>query len=291
MLTCQVCKKQFRQITASHTKTHGLSLSDYVTIYPDSPILTDELRHSYGKYFREDNPMHDPVKKKLVVNSLTGKPKSDEHKQALSVAKMGKSWGTHTDSHKKYIAEVSRENMLKRYADGWVQPPWTNERKAHMSNVMIGNKNGINGHHNKGKTLDLSDDQRKNRSYKRSEFIQNNKTQSSNTSIELSCMKFLIENNISFIQQYQVNGKTNVWLFDFYIPERNLLIEVDGEYWHSTKKQHNRDMLKINAATNLGFSVLRLSDKNLDFSIILGSDDLIKIHSDNVLAERLKNLK
>lgn len=291
MLICQVCKKQFRQITSSHTKTHGLSLSQYVDTYPNSPVITDELRHAYGKYFREDNPMNDPTKKRIVIEALTGRPKSEKHKRALSESKKGKSWGTHTEEHKEYMAEVSRENMLKRLADGWSRPKWSDERREHMKVVMSGNKNGINGHHNKGQTLDLSDDQRKNRSFKRSEFIRNNKTQSSNTSIEISCMAFLTEQNISFVQQYPIEGKTNVWLFDFYIPERNLLIEVDEEYWHSTKKQFNRDILKTQTALKLGFSVLRLSDSNLDFSIILESDAHIKLHTDNVLSKRLKNLK
>jgi len=38
----------------------------------------------------------------------------------------------------------------------------------------------------------------------------------------------LVELNIQFINQHPLNG----YLYDFYIPKHNLLIEVDGDWFH-----------------------------------------------------------
>jgi len=38
----------------------------------------------------------------------------------------------------------------------------------------------------------------------------------------------LVELNIQFINQHPLNG----YLYDFYLPKHNLLIEVDGDWFH-----------------------------------------------------------
>ena len=74
------------------------------------------------------------------------------------------------------------------------------------------------------------------------------------TSIELEFKNLLLQNNIPFIFQYNFNNKFAV---DFAIPEKKIIIEVDGEYWHNypegTKKDKSRDKY-INAC---GWKVIR----------------------------------
>lgn len=48
--------------------------------------------------------------------------------------------------------------------------------------------------------------------------------------------------------------------FDFYIPELNLLVEVDGEYWH--RKRTNIDTAKADYARVNGFDFVRISNQN-----------------------------
>lgn len=49
-----------------------------------------------------------------------------------------------------------------------------------------------------------------------------------NTWIELEVQNMLDELNISYIKQYEVKRMT----VDFYIPDNNLAIEVNGDFWH-----------------------------------------------------------
>jgi len=39
----------------------------------------------------------------------------------------------------------------------------------------------------------------------------------------------LVEHEIEFQREYEIMGK----FYDFYLPEKNVLIEVDGIYWHA----------------------------------------------------------
>ena len=93
--------------------------------------------------------------------------------------------------------------------------------------------------------------------------------------IERKMKKLLNELKIEYKMQYIVCG----WIFDFYLPKYNLLIECDGDYWHGnlnkypilTKKQKLRkkiDVIKNNIAKDNNFSLLRfwgsdiLNDEN-----------------------------
>lgn len=47
---------------------------------------------------------------------------------------------------------------------------------------------------------------------------------------------------------------------DFFIEQLGLVIEVDGRYWHSSRKQLRRDRIKDNFYQSLGLSVLRINE-------------------------------
>jgi hypothetical protein len=62
----------------------------------------------------------------------------------------------------------------------------------------------------------------------------------SNTKPEQIIAEYLKEHNIQFIQNDRTtikNPETNRWLeLDFYLPEYNIAIEINGRYWHEIKK-------------------------------------------------------
>jgi G:T-mismatch repair DNA endonuclease (very short patch repair protein) len=62
-------------------------------------------------------------------------------------------------------------------------------------------------------------------------FILNksNKLKKKDTKIEIKMESLLTNLEIDFIKQHQVKN----WVFDFYLPEINLVIECQGDYWHS----------------------------------------------------------
>lgn len=79
------------------------------------------------------------------------------------------------------------------------------------------------------------------------------------TSIELKVMNELKRLDIEYISQYRVEN----FLYDLYISRWNLLIECDGDYWHSLEKAIERDKLKDECAKRNGFKLLRLKEKTI----------------------------
>ncbi len=78
-----------------------------------------------------------------------------------------------------------------------------------------------------------------------------------------------------YVFQYPLGG----YIFDFYWPEENMLIECDGEYWHGDdipeeklkpwqRRNMERDIRKDAIATALGYDVVRITqgtiEKNFD---------------------------
>lgn len=89
--------------------------------------------------------------------------------------------------------------------------------------------------------------------------------------------KILKELKVEFEVQKIVGSK----IFDFYIPSKNLLVEVDGDYWHGNKdkfsvlnglqeKAIRNDIFKDSLAAGLGFEIERVweSDLKVDFKAV-----------------------
>jgi very-short-patch-repair endonuclease len=115
---------------------------------------------------------------------------------------------------------------------------------------------------------------------------------------ELRCKKFLEDNKIIYEHQYILTDDIyGNWAYDFYIEKLNLLVEVDGEYYHRIKESFNRDKIKNKLAEKHGFKIIRISDlaigncPKLDFSLILSSDESIIENNIRVMEEREKNIK
>ena len=69
---------------------------------------------------------------------------------------------------------------------------------------------------------------------------------------------------VTVLREYKAAGRD---VFDLYAPAANLLIEVDGDYWHRSEKVKARDTAKSERARARGFSVVRVSE-----SVVRGSE-------------------
>lgn len=98
---------------------------------------------------------------------------------------------------------------------------------------------------------------------------------STNTTPELKVQEILKSLGVSFKTQQEVNGK----FFDIYIPAKNLLIEVDGEYWHghnvtfSNKNKMQRrsfknDLRKDGIATLYGYTIKRIWESEITIETV-----------------------
>ena len=90
--------------------------------------------------------------------------------------------------------------------------------------------------------------------------------------IEKLMREWLENNKINFIQEYRINGYGHS--YDFKVG--NVLIEMDGVYWHSTTKQKNKDSEFEKIAVDNGFKLYRITDIQLKKYGILFINENIK---------------
>ena len=86
-------------------------------------------------------------------------------------------------------------------------------------------------------------------------------TSSTPTSIERKVYEELQKRGLLFEKQKLINGK---FLVDAYIPSLNLVIEVDGNYWHSLERVVKKDRAENAYLTKCGFNLLRLSETEVN---------------------------
>lgn len=93
------------------------------------------------------------------------------------------------------------------------------------------------------------------------------------TSLETRVYSMLEKENIKYIKKYELNGK----IFDAYIPINNLLIEIDGTFWHPMTlneckyqfqiESYHNDRLKETIAKNNGIRLIRIRENQIPNSI------------------------
>jgi very-short-patch-repair endonuclease len=97
--------------------------------------------------------------------------------------------------------------------------------------------------------------------------------------LEFTFADILIGLGVEFTHQYEVDG----FDYDFYIPAKNLLIEVDGDYWHGhpdkfpelnamQRKNKGLDRLKTKHAADRNFQLLRFWETD----IVTNRFDIVK---------------
>lgn len=93
---------------------------------------------------------------------------------------------------------------------------------------------------------------------------------SSRSSHELEFESYLLQNSIEYKIQYALQGFR--YRYDFYIPHLNLIIEIDGEFWHClgdfsnkdcASEVHDYDLKKTNVALSLGYKFIRVTDSQI----------------------------
>lgn len=92
---------------------------------------------------------------------------------------------------------------------------------------------------------------------------------------EMSIEKLLTELNIDFIYQYKFKNR----YFDFGIDSKKILLEVDGDYWHSKgiiyenmnnqqKNTFHNDIYKNNLVKNSDWKLIRIWESDIKFMTI-----------------------
>ena len=92
-----------------------------------------------------------------------------------------------------------------------------------------------------------------------------------NTSIEIKMKELLDCIGVNYLFQHNIR---NIALVDFYIPEKNLIIECDGCYWHGCPIHHpnranSKDSIRDNKLSSLGYKVIRFWEHEINNMLML----------------------
>ena len=80
-----------------------------------------------------------------------------------------------------------------------------------------------------------------------------------NTAPERHFMEWCDRNNIPYTQQYRLVHQGHP--YDFHINGTNILVEIDGLFWHSKPEQTHKDSIQVQEALQLGYEVVRITDR------------------------------
>lgn len=76
-------------------------------------------------------------------------------------------------------------------------------------------------------------------------------------------LKTFLTGKIDFeFQKIIYTDNKHFFIADFYIPSKNLIIELDGEY-HDNAKQQNKDIWRTRLLHSLGYRVIRFNNKQI----------------------------
>lgn len=84
-----------------------------------------------------------------------------------------------------------------------------------------------------------------------------------NTKPEIRFKNILNHLNINFVHNYPVWNITHVYPSDFFLPDYDLIIEIDGIYWHNYPDGLLIDHIRTTELSNIGLNVLRIWDNEI----------------------------
>lgn len=245
---CAICGGRFWRI-GNHLPKHNISVIEYTERYPGREMTG--YRHT--KSTREK--MSGPRKK--------GIPKSPEHRKKLSEARKGKKYKPHSPE----TIQKMRDAWDRRKQDRETYDKYTAAVSARMKTPEM--------------LVVLRD--------RFAELIRegNHNGKSSGTTLERKMESYLQASEVIYERQKIVNTANGSFVFDFYLPDTTLLIEVDGEYWHrKSLMQFNRDKLKERLCREMGYRFVRISDLDWKPNIIHADDGTMVIHNASIMAIR-----
>ena len=187
--------------------------------------------------------VHTNETKKKISDGNKGIPQSLETREKRRLAMLGKNTGKHTEEHKKKIS--------------------IGVRRAISEGKIVGKKRSI--------------ETRKKDSKRMIKTIKSGKIKKINTKPERELKQVLGKYNIKYEPQFEVKNEDGFTkLYDFKILNSNILIEVDGIYWHSKnindedikndnlKHIRKNDYYKDKLALDKGYNLIRVWSDEID---------------------------
>lgn len=165
------------------------------------------------------------------------------------------------NSRKSYLKNrEKRKEYSRKYYQNNIEKLKESRRKYHQNNREKENENSHEYRLNN--TEKIKEIRRK--YYCHSRGLPEDWNLSKISSIEVIMKRWLQESNIEFTQQHLISFENATWTkVDFYIPEANICLYVDGDYWHSLPEVQERDNRTNKALETMGYSVARMIETEI----------------------------
>jgi G:T-mismatch repair DNA endonuclease (very short patch repair protein) len=212
-IKCELCGKYFKSITNSHLRDkHNTTTYDYKNNFPEAKMISEGHNKKLAVWRNsERNRKHlmqigeEVWTSEKRINAVIAAVKRDEYRK----------------NHSKIMKDLVKSNPELF--------PMVNSPRYGKDHHHYGKSNWHRWAEKYGKEIadeKLMDWKNKNKLFSKSKF----------TSGEIKIHEILNKHSINFISQYSGFDKYYV---DIFIPEMNLVLEVDGDFWHANPKKYS----------------------------------------------------
>lgn len=222
-IECEICKKGLKVINDLHLKTHNISVAEYKIKFPNAQLYNLETKE---KMKAKSSLWHSSNKKTL----------SEATKEKIRQKAIGRKSGPRSEETKRKMRKAWEDNR-----ESWC----AGIKKAANKPEAIAQKRLIQQRVIEERGYHLA--------------------RGKETKFESLARAFLQEEGYTVKTQKQSTEKIcgAKRYFDIYVEELNLLIELDGEFWHRKPYRLEIDIGKTNYARLHNYNFLRLSDSFL----------------------------
>ena len=180
-------------------------------------------------------PRSQTAREKQSASTL-GKPKSEEMRRKLSASTRGKPkpWALGEGNPNYGNQILSDPEVRERHLQASRErgQAWSDGDRKRHSECMLGSSNKMRGARHTIETRQAIS-QTKRKQYENGDLKLNN---SKISRAEREIAEWFAKSSIAFVAQHHIDGLT--YFFDFFLPEHNLLLEYQGDYWHANPAKH-----------------------------------------------------
>lgn len=291
-ITCMICGASKRELNG-HIRIHGLVKSQYREMFPNSPMQCEDIRITKSAKIKAS------IKHRPPLSTETKQKMSESHKSHIAILKERIGEQVYQATRNRVCAEMrAKKGANYKHSEDTIEKmkgprpkarvPKTEEHKQAIKLAAQTRKK--RGPHNQ-ETLEKMSDSAIRRLEK--QLVDPHYAQKLyDTKPELDFQSWLENQQLNYQKQVVIKTNTGSYIYDFLVTDMNLLVEIDGEYWHrKTLKQISRDKFKERAALAMGYKMVRISDKDFRPEVIYQSSAEQQEHNARIMTERLQSLK
>ena len=253
MITCQICKNEYKIITNQHLSKHGMTTEQYLSQFPDSKLLSEDTRKKYAEGTKK---YYSHASKEEVASRYKNRVYSNESKDKIRIALI-------SNKHKINYNDPKRVEAISNAKKKWWANKTKEERSAFFKDIVIPKIIQNEGYDNYARRCRMV-------GLKGYSFVIKKGKDKESNGFETYMFSIVESKGLTYYKQFEIDG----WFYDCYIPEKNLIIEFDGDYWHAEKEedcindrlknQWRIDRVKDSIARKKGYSIIRVRESKKD---------------------------